>query len=353
MPSKSSNTSNEGQEEHLVVGGCGFLGRYIVEQLLARGASVRVFDLRKGFEDSRVQFFVGNIRSADDLRPALTGVTTVYNTVSPPHGGTFQQYYGVNVEGTKILLEVARECGVKQFIHTSSSSVVFGGKDLNGVDETACFPKKHIDPYSHTKEIAETYVLSQNGKGGMLTVAIRPSGIFGPRDSQFFPTALKAAHDGKWKYQIGNGKNKQDFTYVGNVAHAHLLASDKLKENNNIGGQAYFITNDEPASPWKILGKMYTAFGYGDPYIAIPALLMIYFAMLVDLIVWILSPIVTLHPNFTYFRVVTVAANRYFNINKAKQDLGYKPIVPLWEALDLTIRYYQDQENEKPTKNIK
>jgi nucleoside-diphosphate-sugar epimerase len=57
-----------------------------VEQLLARGEAVRVFDLRKGFEDSRVKFFVGNIRSEDDLRPALTGVTTVYNTVSPPHG---------------------------------------------------------------------------------------------------------------------------------------------------------------------------------------------------------------------------------------------------------------------------
>ncbi len=57
-----------------------------MEQLLARGDAVRVFDIRKGFEDSRVKFFVGNIRNEDDLRPALTGVTTVYNTVSPPHG---------------------------------------------------------------------------------------------------------------------------------------------------------------------------------------------------------------------------------------------------------------------------
>jgi hypothetical protein len=60
--------------------------QYIVEQLLERGESVRVFDLRVGFQDARVQFFVGSICSADDLRPALTGVTTVYNTVSPPHG---------------------------------------------------------------------------------------------------------------------------------------------------------------------------------------------------------------------------------------------------------------------------
>lgn len=337
MPPKKNDA-----KVHLVVGGCGFLGRYIVEQLLARGDAVRVFDLRKGFEDDRVQFFVGNIRSEDDLRPALTGVAAVYNTVSPPHGQSFQQYYAVNVEGTKTLMKVAQECGVKQFIHTSSSSVVFAGKDLNGVDETQAFPDKHIDPYSHTKEIAEKVVLDQNGKDGMLTVAIRPSGIFGPRDGQFFPTVIKAARAGNWKYKFGDGTNKQDFTHVSNVAHAHLLAADKLTDGSNIAGQAYIITNDEPVSPWDFLGHAYTEFGYGKPYLALPVVPMLYLAMLVDLIVWILSPIVSLHPNFTYFRIATVSANRYFNISKAKKDLGYKPIVPLQQGLDQTIQYFKN-----------
>ncbi len=131
-----------------ISGGCGFLGRCIVEQLLARGETdVRVFDIRKGFEDDRVKFFVGSICNEEDLRPALRGVTTVYNTVSPPHGtstpniigfltsmkgGEYDLYFKVNVTGTKTLLKVSAESGVKQFIHTSSSSVVFDGTDIKG-----------------------------------------------------------------------------------------------------------------------------------------------------------------------------------------------------------------------------
>eukprot|EP01111_Echinosteliopsis_oligospora_P000288 TRINITY_DN10273_c0_g1_i1.p1 TRINITY_DN10273_c0_g1~~TRINITY_DN10273_c0_g1_i1.p1 ORF type:complete len:145 (+),score=48.84 TRINITY_DN10273_c0_g1_i1:63-497(+) len=134
---------------YLVVGGGGFLGRHLVEHLLKKGGvKVRVFDLRKSFEDDNVEFFTGDIRSKDALRPAISGCTAVFNTVSPPHGVNYALYYGVNVEGTRNLLELSAELGVKKFIHTSSSSVVFEGKDLKGVDETTPYASKHIDPYT-------------------------------------------------------------------------------------------------------------------------------------------------------------------------------------------------------------
>jgi len=314
---------------------------------------VRVFDMRKSWDDPRVTFILGNIRNEADLLPAMRGVTTVFNTVSPPHGGTFQQYYGVNVEGTRTLLKVAADSGVKEFVHTSSSSVIFEGKDINGADETAEYAKKHIDPYTHTKEIAERDVLAQNGKNGMLTVAIRPSGIFGPRDAQIWPAMIQAAHEGKWKYQIGAGKNKQDFTYVENVAYAHLLASDKIKVESGIDGQAFFITNDEPYGPWDMAKLVYKTMGYGEPYIKLPLFLMWYISLLVDIFVWLLSPFVTLHPTFSFFRVVSVSANRVFNINKAKRVLGYKPKVSLKEGLDRTAKYFQEQEKLKQTTSKK
>lgn len=102
-------------------------------------------------------------------------------------GGKYEVYYSINVDGTRQVLATAAKCGVKKYVHTSTSSVVFEGKDLKGIfsslkrrltipgaDETTPYAKKHIDPYSYTKELAERDVLAANGKGGMLTVAIRP-----------------------------------------------------------------------------------------------------------------------------------------------------------------------------------
>jgi sterol-4alpha-carboxylate 3-dehydrogenase (decarboxylating) len=69
--------------------------------------------------------------------------------------------------------------------------------------------------------LGETVVLSANGQS-LATVALRPSGIFGEGDPLFVPVLIDKAAAGKMKYMIGNGRNVMDFTYVGNVAQAHI-----------------------------------------------------------------------------------------------------------------------------------
>lgn len=71
-------------------------------------------------------------------------------------------------------------------------------------------------------------VLDANGQNGMLTCAIRPAGIFGEGDRQMISNFWNVVKNGQTKFQIGSNENLADFTYVGNVAHAHLLAVDKL-----------------------------------------------------------------------------------------------------------------------------
>jgi nucleoside-diphosphate-sugar epimerase len=71
-----------------------------------------------------------------------------------------------------------------------------------GGDESLPYCKTHLDGYTETKEKAERIVLEANGRKGLLTVALRPSGIFGPGDAQGWPGFIEAAQNGKSKFQL-------------------------------------------------------------------------------------------------------------------------------------------------------
>ncbi|KYQ90424.1 3beta-hydroxysteroid dehydrogenase [Tieghemostelium lacteum] len=332
---------NKSNKSYLVVGGCGFLGRYIVESLLARGEkNVSVFDIRQSFEDSRVKFHIGDIRKKEDLLKACEGVTTVFHTASPTHGMGYDIYYSVNVVGTEKLVEACVESQVKQLIYTSSSSVVFNGEDIDGGDETLPYVQHHIDPYNKTKELGEKSVISRNGKNGLLTCSLRPAGIFGPREVQGWPQYLKAAKEGKNKFMFGSGQNRCDWTYIDNVVHAHILAADKMVDGSKIPGSIYFITNDEPINFWEMPLYAYEAFGYDKPSLRIPYPIMYAIAWIIDTIVMLLSPFVKIHPTITLFRIVYSSSTRVFNIQKAKDELSYRPIVSIKEGMERTKNWF-------------
>ena len=88
-------------------------------------------------------------------------------------------YWKVNVEGTKSVLAAAVAVGVRKFVYTSTAAVVFDGGDIVGGDERLPYPEKPLDAYTDSKTKAEQLVLAASGKDGLLTVALRPAGIFG------------------------------------------------------------------------------------------------------------------------------------------------------------------------------
>lgn len=83
------------------------------------------------------------------------------------------------MDGTKAVLAAAVANGVTKMVYSSSAGVVFNGEDLVDVDERLPIPEKALDAYNESKAKAEAMVLAANGKNGLLTVAIRPSGLFG------------------------------------------------------------------------------------------------------------------------------------------------------------------------------
>lgn len=229
-PHKPRKMAVAKRDIYLVIGGSGFLGRHIVNALLARGDAVSVFDIVQRHHD--VPFYSGDISEEGQVSEALqkSGATCIIHTASPPHGMDDPAlYWKVNVDGTKAVISAAVASGVSKLVYTSSAGVVFNGDNLVDIDERLPPPAKAMDAYNESKSKAEQMVLEANGKGGLYTVALRPAGLFGPGDRQLIAGLYEVYENGQTHYQIGDNTNLFDWTYIENAAHAHLLAADRLR----------------------------------------------------------------------------------------------------------------------------
>jgi 2-alkyl-3-oxoalkanoate reductase len=168
----------------LVTGGGGFLGRAICEHLVRRGDSVRSF-ARGDYPDLRalgVDHVRGDIEDAGAVKKAAEGVEVIFHVAAKPGiWGTRESFYGPNVHGTENVIAACRAHGIARLVHTSSPSVVFGGKDLEGVDESTPYPDHFEALYPETKALSERAVLGVNDKN-LATVALRPHLIWGQRE---------------------------------------------------------------------------------------------------------------------------------------------------------------------------
>ncbi|KAJ2158061.1 erg26, C-3 sterol dehydrogenase [Coemansia sp. RSA 552] len=349
-----------GQSEiYLVIGGEGFLGRAIVDALTERRRAtgsrdeLRVLDIRCNHpDDHEVRFFQGDICNRADVEKALNAdghtATVVFHTASPIMKAPETLHTRVNVEGTRVVLDVCRKAGVDKLVYTSSASVVYSGKALEYVDESIGYAEPFADYYSETKAIAEKMVLEHNDKYGMRTAVLRPSGIFGPGDRQTTPGALLAQRKNiPVLIQVGNNTALFDFTYVGNLADAHLLCADRLYDDN-VSGQVFFITNDEPTGMWSFMRLLWAQVGdTRGPKLIIPTLV----ATIILGLLRILAAVRIIRHEVPFVFGMTFTP-RYFNITKAKKYLGYKPRVPYSEGVPIAVnacleRWAREESEQK------
>ncbi|KAF5457914.1 hypothetical protein F2P56_021987 [Juglans regia] len=346
----------------VVTGGRGFAARHLVEKLIAYEMfSVRIADLGPTIElepteekgplgealrSGRAVYVHTDLRNKAHVVKACEGAEVVFHMAAPNSSiNNYQLHHSVNVEGTKNVIDACTELKVKRLIYTSSPSVVFDGihGSFNG-DESLSYPAKHNDSYSATKAEGEALVIKSNGTNGLLTCCIRPSGIFGPGDKLLVPSLVAAARAGKSKFIIGDGNNIYDFTYVENVAHAHICAERALASEGMVAekaaGQAYFITNMEPIKFWEFVSLILEGLGYEGPRIKIPAFVMMPIAHMVEWTYRLFGPYGMKVPQLTPSRIRLLSCSRSFNCSKAKDLLGYEPIVSLQDGIKRTIESY-------------
>ena len=317
----------------LVTGAGGFLGLYLVEQLVARGDKVRTFCRGRypELDALGVETIRGDIRDREAIVAACRGMDVVFHVAAVAGiGGPWKHYYEVNTLGTRHVAEGCRVHGVGRLLYTSSPSVTFDGTDQEGVDESAPYAGRFLAHYPHSKALAERHVLEASGTGGLLTCALRPHLIWGPRDRHLVPRLLARARSGRLR-RVGDGTNRIDMVYVDNAATAHVQAADALEPGSPAAGRAYFISQGEPVNCWEWIDRILALAGLP------PVAKSISFsaAWKVGAVLEALYAVLRLRsePPMTRFLAAQLATSHYFDITRARQDFGYQPIVSTEEGM--------------------
>lgn len=222
----------------LVTGGAGFIGSHIVDAFIAAGHSVAVLDnLHTGKRENvnpAARFYEADIRDRDALehifrteRPHVVchqaALADVRASLADPVG-----YAQVNLVGTLNLLEAVRAQGnVRRFLFASTGGAVYGEPlELPASEE---HPPRPLDPYGASKLACEHFIDTYRHNHGLRYTILRYANVYGPRQDPFGEAGVVAIFTGGMLAgrQVtinGDGLQRRDFVYVGDVARANLLA---------------------------------------------------------------------------------------------------------------------------------
>ncbi len=321
----------------LVTGGGGFVGKAIVGQLLGRGLTVQVIGRHSYPEVTAMgaHCLCGDICDRDFLVDSFSGADTIFHVAALAGvWGKWQDYYRINVLGTKNVLAACDTCNVSRLVYTSTPSVVFAGNDIEGGDESLPLAETFLCHYAKSKVMAEKLVLNHK-IADLVSCAIRPHLVWGPGDPHLISRLLARGRSGKLK-QVGKGENRVDISYIDNVAHAHLLAADNLENIGSADGQAYFISQGEPVNLWNWIGELFertntpkirSRISFRAAYL-IGGLLESFYLLFR----------IKKEPMMTRFVAEQLAKSHYFSINKAQRDLGYEPLVSNEQGMERLLQ---------------
>lgn len=318
----------------LVTGGGGFLGLYIVEQLIARGDEVRVF-CRGEYESLKrpgIETVRGDIRSAEQVAKACRGIDSVFHVAAVPGvWGPWDYYHSINTLGTENIITACRQHGVTKLIYTSSPSVIYDGNEHLNSNESLPYPDSYLCHYPHSKALAEQAVIAANGTDGLATCSLRPHLIWGPRDNHLIPRLIQRAKSGRLR-RVGDGENLISMSYVENAAAAHIQACDKLKPGSPVAGQCYFINEPEPVRLWQWIDEILALGGLPPIRKAISEKTATRIGATLERIYSLLR--IKSEPAMTRFIAAQLSSSHYYDVSRAQRDFGYESIVSMSDGME-------------------
>jgi len=332
----------------LVTGSAGFVGRNLVRALLARGCDVHGFDRAPAtFDDPKLTWIRGDVRDEGSLSAACEGVDTIFHTAAMIETLTYAPkpfadlVRSVNIEGTRTLMHVAQESGVRRLVHTSSIITASEGAQ-RGTTEAAPYSKA-TDLYSTTKVVSEQLVLGANGESGLLTSAVRPGGIYGPGErNTIVGPMVKSIKQGAPLVMFGDGAARLDYTYIDNLVDGQIRAAERLVEGSPVCGQAYFVTDGDPMNAGAFGQTLVSNMDLDTRSVRVPGVVGRVSAAASERVFQLFGKP---KPPVSLVDIELCLRDSYFSIDKARRDLEYQPLVDTREGLRRTAvdaREYYD-----------
>jgi len=260
---------------HLVTGGAGFIGSHIIHELLARGKKVRVLDnfstgkqenineLLERFGNDSIEILQGDLRDQKMIADAVRNVEVVFHEAAfvsvPQSMDEPQECFDVNITGTSLLFNAAREAGVRRIVVASSAAVYGESNALPLIENTELQP---LSPYAVSKRVDEMYAQLFTDIFSLEVVALRYFNVYGPRqrpDSMYaaaVPIFARRLLDRKPVTVFGDGGQTRDLINVRDVAIANILAS----EHPGAAGKIFNICTGVETKLLDLLDALYELF---------------------------------------------------------------------------------------------
>ena len=311
---------------YLVTGGAGFIGSHLAEELERRGERVRVADSlitghRQNLAHLRsVELLEGDLADLEVARAAVAGVDYVLHQAaipSVPRSVTDPITSNrANIDATLNVLVAARDAGVKRLVYAGSSSA-YG--DTPTLPKREDMPTNPLSPYALQKLVGEQYLQLFTRLYGLETVTIRYFNVFGPRQDpssaysgviSLFATRML---EGRAPTIQGDGGQTRDFTYIANVVDGVLRACTAPRASGeviNVAVGGRISINDLCTAMATVLGSHAS-------------------------------------PEHTPSRAGDVRDSQA-DITKAREILGYQPIVSFEDGLRRTLEWYKQELTARP-----
>ncbi len=321
-----------------VTGATGFVGHHVARALVADGAKLRLLVRKtsnlKNLEGLWAETHVGDLLDPDSLRAGLEGCDALMHVaadyrlwIRDP-----QSMYRANVDGTRELLRMAREAGIKRVVYTSSVATMhFRSDGLVINEDTPVSLKDMVGHYKRSKFLAEQEAIKA-AQGGQRVMILNPTSPIGTNDAKPTPTGriILDFLNGKFPAYMDTGLNLVD---VAEVARTHVAALTVGKPGKR------YILGGENLTLKQILDKMAAITGIPSPTVKIPFAVAATYAFFEE---WITGRIRGKEPRATLEEVRMGRKKMFASSAHAQQELDFR-IVPVYPAMRAAIEWFRAQ----------